>query len=251
MLHIYINLDESIDRNCNMIDFFRKLNCNFHRISAINMKNMDKNALKEGKCDDMKYLIREKQKFNFSPKHVAIILSHFKALYYALKNEAEYAVIMEDDMSFEYIIDKKIDWENKLNEIIINAPKDWSIIKLHTSSFMGIRENIKLYYKNVVYAKINRETINSGGCYIINKKAIEQLLEKYFIDGTFIFPHKNEYVVCESILFSLENVYIYTFPLFCVQKNNITSSGKKSALDINSNKDIYDIWKKSYRKNVS
>jgi len=235
----YINLDRSVERNQDITDSLNKLGVDYHRISGIDAKNISRKAasnnLNDGMIQDMKYKVKHDARFSPREKEIAIILSHLKALTQA--KEQEISIIMEDDMCFQYVRD----WHQQIKNIIEEAPQDWSIIKLHSSSRLVIENNISLWEKGVKYNKL--ADLNSAGCYIIKKNMALQILSKYCIDGTYTFPHDNELCVCEHIIFNMPNTYIYTLPFICSVKNNVTCCGNYNILDSQSNKAIEEFWK--------
>lgn len=236
---LYINLDRSVERNNKMIEKLNNLNVLYERISGIDGENLNKNALMEGKYNDMNYLIKKNIKLKPRPKEIAIILSHIKALNKIIENNYEMAVIIEDDLSFQYIKD----WNIMINNIIIYAPSDWKIIKLHTSSPLDLNKNINLFDNKINYIPLEKTAIQSAGCYIIKKEAALELINKYKINDIYVFPNKDEFVVCECVVFSIDKIYMYTGPYICVEDNNITCAGGKNVADFQTNKIIHSYWK--------
>jgi hypothetical protein len=89
---------------------------------------------------------------------------------------------------------------------------------------------------------LSDSAINSAGCYIIKKATAQEILNKYLINNIYTFPNKNEYCVCECIIFSLNNIYMYTVPFICTQDNNVTCAGNFNQADENTNKIIHKYW---------
>jgi GR25 family glycosyltransferase involved in LPS biosynthesis len=243
---LYINLDRSIDRNEKMVTQLNNFNVQYERISGIDAANIEKNALKNnngekcGVCDGIKYYIKKDIIFNPQQKHIAIILSHMKALKKIIENNFEIAIIMEDDLSFQYISNLN----QLINDIILNAPSNWKIIKMHTSMGPEIIKNNNLADKGILYTPLVYNSIHSAGCYIIKKTAAIELLNKYNINETYTFPNKNEHCVCECIIFSISDIYMYTIPYICAFDNNITCNGGRNPADTQSNNIIHSYWKK-------
>jgi GR25 family glycosyltransferase involved in LPS biosynthesis len=248
----YINLDRSIQRNERMIESLNKLDNKFYRVSGVDSYNIDKNALNlnESSCnrvagykeyEEFKYQIKPNLKFNPRQKEIAIILSHLRALKYAAENNSssDYSIIMEDDMSFQYISD----WKKQIQTIIEDCPSDWKIIKLHTSTASEIEKNVQLANKNILYTPLSQKAIQSAGCYIIKRDTILELLKNYCQEGIYTFPHKDEFVVCECVIFSFQKIYMYTIPLVCAVDNNVTCVGNANPLDASSNAIIHKYWK--------
>ena len=233
----YINLDRSVERNNEIINTLTSKNIVNYRVSGIDLQNIDKNALYDGVIDDIKYHVKNTQKC-FGKKEIAIILSHIKCLKKIVESEYDICVVCEDDTSFEYIDN----WNETIDDIIKHAPKNWKILKLHTSIDTAIKNNIVQYNKKINYLPLYKEALSSAGCYIIKKSSAIELLNKYVIDNIYTFPKSDEYVVCECIIFSLDNIYIYTKPIICVRDNNSASKGGYNILDIKSNIVIHNFW---------
>ena len=208
---LYINLDRSEQRNLKMVESLNKLNVNHIRVQGIDSHNLNKNALKEGEYQGFKYVIRQNLNFKPREKEIAIILSHIKALNKIIENNFDIAIVMEDDLSFQYVDD----WNKQISNIITNAPKDWKILKLHTSTPQEVENNIALL-KNIYYVPMSAKAIQSAGCYIIKRSTVVEILEKYRKDGIYTFPHGNEFCVCECIIFSVQ-IFIYILYLSFVQ----------------------------------
>jgi GR25 family glycosyltransferase involved in LPS biosynthesis len=243
----YINLDRSEKRNIRMVEELNKMNVFYNRIQGVDSQNISKNALKEGEIQGYNYFIKSNLPFKPRSKEIAIILSHLKALNEMINKNFEIAIIIEDDISFQYIDN----WNEKISEIIKSAPQDWKIIKMHTSSPKEIESNINFCKRGINYIPLNTKSPQSAGCYIIKKEAAIEILEKYNINNIYTFPSKNEYVVCECIIFSVSNVYMYTIPYICAVDNNITCVGNLNPADQQSNKVIHSYWEKlGINKNI-
>lgn len=236
-------MERSIIRNKKMIEALEKINCSYTRINAVDANIINKNQLKEGFIDNYNYKIKDNVKINvnFKPreKEIAIILSHIKALNYICDNNIEIAIIMEDDVSFQYVYD----WNKQINDVLNNAPENWKIIKLHTSAPQEVKKNINLLNKNIYFTPLIYSAIHSAGCYIIKKSTCEELLRKYYINNIYTFPSEKEYVVCECIVFSTSDIYMYTVPFISTVDNNVTCAGNYNIADRNTNKVIHNYWK--------
>ena len=80
---------------------------------------------------------------------------------------------MEDDISFKYM--KK--WRYKISEIMQRAPRNWTVIKLHTSNEHGLRILNQCYEEFVPW---NR-AFYSGCFYLMNRIGLEKVLNNYFL----------------------------------------------------------------------
>jgi len=240
---LYINLDRCKERDVLTKCTLSQMGIaddDVIRVRAIDMDDVyDKRV---GECDGMHYDIRPNSKgFMPRPKEIAIILSHIRALQ-TIPYTCDMAVIMEDDMSFQYIRD----WNKYIYDIVTNAPPDWSIIKLHSSVPNVIEKNIAQYKNGTPYLKLNcTDDVQSAGCYIIKKDAAATLLSRYYnqTTDTYSFPYKDEYCICETVIFTLPNMYAYTEPSICARENNITCMRNRNVADVRSNMVIHAYWR--------
>ena len=98
------------------------------------------NYIFEGKTQGISYKIDIRDcpdpylKGSFDPKTgssslgyaQACSFSHIKAIYTAYNNKDKYAIIMEDDISFQYMPK----WDHNISDIINIAPPNWKCLKL-------------------------------------------------------------------------------------------------------------------------
>jgi GR25 family glycosyltransferase involved in LPS biosynthesis len=191
----YINLKRANDRKVLIEDILSKNNLIYERIDAIDGLNLN--------------MVDLKKIYNFrkiSINEIACTLSHIKAIKTAYEKNLEYALIFEDDCSFEYLEFKK----KKIKELI-NLNNDWEIIQLS----MICAENV---YNCIIKYKdeITKSMFGSTGlvAYIINKKGMKKVIE--FFDKT-----KN-LGIADEIIFKICNTYL-TIPYFTQYCNRFKS----------------------------
>ena len=172
----YINLEKSIDRNKFIQDQFKKYDIQGTRIDGIYGKNLafqgDVIKLRDGK--NVKFVNTFTSKngvwktgdYDNSPGELGCTLSHIKAIYNAYTNGDNYALIMEDDVSFVLYPY----WLTDLQKIMIEAPKDWNIITLYNLS-NAHRQSKNKYTK----CKLSFPCWSTAA-YIINRKGMENVL---------------------------------------------------------------------------
>lgn len=158
--------------------------------------------------------------------HIGCTLSHLYYIKKAYQQNYENIIMLEDDISFKYI--KK--WNHKFNYIIDNAPNDWTILKLHCSNFNIIKE----YFNKEEYIKIPKDSVLfwSTGFYIINRKGMESIINKYYNTKNDTFYIFEKYPVADFILYKIQGVYYYTIPL--VKNNNIDYNLKSDIINRNA-----------------
>jgi GR25 family glycosyltransferase involved in LPS biosynthesis len=240
----YINLDRSIERHIIMQkSLMRKTKYTFNRVQGIDMKTIENKFA--GTCQNMNYKIKQRLTFYPREKEIAIMLSHLKMLQNVIDSGCDYALCLEDDVSFQYMQN----FDDELIKIINSAPTNWNIIKLHSLTPKSIIKNLELYNKNILFNKIDTECIQSAACYLIKRDAVKLLLQRYYIDNTFIFPYEKEYCVAECILFNIPNVYVYTLPIICILSHNITCAGNYNVIELQSNRLIHEYWRSVFGEN--
>ena len=116
----------------------------------------------------------------------------------------EYALILEDDVSLEYV---KY-WNKNISDIINEAPKGWEIIMLNYMSSTPIRN---LY-------ELNKD-ISSTQAYIINNKAAKKFINKYYINFQYDLTEYDNYVA-DNFIFNIFKTYCYKYPYFTYPTNN-------------------------------
>lgn len=216
----YINLDRSTDRKKQMEKQLPKYFSNFKRIKAIDGEELKPNIYKNKLVDDINYdLINFKEIIKKQRgKHanmIGCLLSHIKTINEINKKKYQYSIVMEDDIDLKYLNNSN----NNLQKIINNAPNDWEILKLHNSNQNKLKKNIDLYKQNIKYRKWDYDDWSTG-FYIINEKAINNIL-KDISNKTFkINKKKNNSIAADEYLYKNNIVYEYTKPLFCSFENN-------------------------------
>ena len=234
----YINLEKDKDRDKIMKKNIKRLNLNATRIEGIDgkkYKNEDKLKLNK------EYSYKINTKFLPSNSNRGCNLSHIYSILKIKELNLDYGIICEDDLDFS-IIEKD---KTKIKDIIKKAPKNWSLIKLHSSHPTKLEQYNKEYLDNKIeFVKVipYEFTNYSCMCYIINKNYIEEFFKKYNKNNILFF--EQNYFVSDITMYFSDNMYAYTKPLF--KSNNFISSrmGHKNEYDIISNNLIDDFWNK-------
>ena len=192
----WINLDRSPERKVLMENQFKEYNITNHqRIQGIDGKNVDFTEYKD-KCADI------------TVYELACTLSHLKAIQTSYNNNDEYALIFEDDCSFEYLKYQKYSIQELVN-IMNNDHKDWNILQLCTSGRIDqnkrMRDNPKL---------IEKKNKNCTTAYLITRKGMKNLLDC-----------SSKYTPADHYLYSYtRNTFFLTKPYFIYHFSNIIKS---------------------------
>ena len=164
-----INLDRSKERWAYVTPYVDKLGFPVERISAVDGKLLSDDYINKN-VDQRAY-----STFNhmFTKGALGCSLSHIKAWKTFLESNFEYALIFEDDVSFNPI---------RLRSVVdqlLDIPTYWDI----TAFNMHAGENYKLTLKHLQDDQnlcIYPTKFYSSGAYIINRKAARNLLQKSF-----------------------------------------------------------------------
>lgn len=179
----YINLKRSPERHEYMQKQIEQHNVKFWtRIEGVN-----------GKTDPTVKYINNFNKFRtLTNGEVGCCLSHLRAIKQAYDDGVEYALILEDDASF----DLAAHWDKPLSEIIARAPENWTILQLYSDSdYTVISEDYCCPAKRGLRAIL-------ALAYVINRSAMGRLLDRVLKDET--------YILCPSIHYRGEaDYYIY------------------------------------------
>lgn len=205
----WINLDRSPERREQMENQLKEYDINMHtRIDAIDGKNIEFSEYKD-KCTDI------------SVYELACTLSHLKAIETAHNNGDEYALIFEDDCSFEYVQYQKHSID-ELIEKMNNDHTDWNILQLCTCGRIDHCERMKAN-PNL----IEKKSRDCTTAYLINKNGINRILQC-----------NNKIAQCDNYIYKNCTTYCITKPYFSYRFSNIFTSSVHNQGE-NSNQTIY------------
>jgi GR25 family glycosyltransferase involved in LPS biosynthesis len=164
-----INLDKATER----LNFVRKsieeLGFLFTRISAV-----DGNNLSREKMESIIDLETYKKCFKMLPEPgtIGCALSHKKSWESFLKSDNEFAIIFEDDVSFD---PKEL---RKTVQEVLKKKKLWDIVSFEVKHYgLPVKLTSLSFYKKLVFYLTN---VTHAGCYLINRYAAYQLLQKFY-----------------------------------------------------------------------
>jgi hypothetical protein len=155
----WINLNRSLSRKAYMENLLKNINIPNERIQATDGRS-DKNIMNNYKLNVVIGTYLE----------YACLLSHLRTIQKFNSSVSDRCLILEDDVSLEFM---KY-WKKDINSIINEAPADWDIIMLSYTDLQCGKYN-KLYTKW-------HKNISSAVSYIINKKGSNKVMNM-FING--------------------------------------------------------------------
>lgn len=185
----YISLEESLERQENIINQFSKYEVNL-------TPNISKRFSESDDIVTGKYL------HFLNGGTIGTVVSHLKSIKHWYENfDDEYAFFCEDDLSLETVEYWDFTWE----EFINNLPSDWEVIQLST-----IRDNFEHF--NLRERQWNDW---SATAFILTRSYAKKLLDTYVKNDTYHLeiPNSTTMPLVENIFFtSLGKAY--TIPLF-------------------------------------
>jgi GR25 family glycosyltransferase involved in LPS biosynthesis len=224
----YINMDRSVDRREFMENQFKLFDIN----SPIRIRGVSGDSLEHpppatsppatspprggnilfGAYGDISYAIEHT---DLSPSEVGCTLSHLLAIETAYGNNEQVALILEDDASLSLVPF----WDEKLSDIIANAPIDWEIIQLFC---MHPRQNVTSIFTlhdvdNPCY---------STAAYLVNRKGMGRVL------GAIKGPNQKFHIRMEhapsgtsdQLVYALARTYTLHKSLFIPVNHTLTST---------------------------
>lgn len=178
----WINLERANDRKKKMESYFDKYDLKAERIEAIDGNNIDLNEYKQI------YNINDKM----NKYEVACALSHLKALKTCFEKNLDYALILEDDVIFDYFDYKKDTFIFLLDELKkVNGDCIQLCNMVPRKIFLNYANSNKLFIKS---------DLAGAQAYLITKVGIEKVLSN--------FEKTKNISVSEHMIFKIANNYI-------------------------------------------
>lgn len=196
----------------------------------------------DGRSSDLSEIIHGKYP-NLKPSEIGCISSHIKALKHWLDTStSEYAIIMEDDFSFDTVEHWPFDW----NYVVENIPKNAEIVQ-----FIMIKNDpvkFSLHKKEEFNKNTRMSYAWSTACYLIKRNYAKALVDSHYIDGKYkleSYGYKNQ--AADVILYNLGNSY--SIPLFTHILDTQNSINKThSDFHTRSKNNIDSWWQKNGNK---
>lgn len=180
---------------------------------------------------------------NLKPSEIGCITSHIKALNHWLNtSDSEYAIIMEDDFSFDTVQYWQWDWDY----VIKNIPERADIVQFVLIQNDPVKFSM---HKKMPYEFQNRMSYAwSTACYLIKRQYAKKIVELHHHNGKYklsSYGYKNQ--AADVILYNLGNAY--SMPLFTHildVKNSINN--KHEEFHVRSKNNIDSWWKSNAHK---
>lgn len=177
------------------------------------------------------------------PSEIGCLASHIKALNHWLEtSNSEYAIIMEDDFSFDTVQHWQWDWKYVLD----NLPKNADIVQ-----FIMIKNspvNFAIHKKESYDKRTMMSYAWSTACYLIKRNYAKKIVDMHYYNGKYkMSRHGFKNQAADVILYNLGNAY--SIPLFSHIldiKNSINS--KHSDFHIKSKNNIDSWWQNNSKQ---
>jgi GR25 family glycosyltransferase involved in LPS biosynthesis len=208
---------------------------------------LEKNNIKEyeifkaidGSSFNFDEVLFEKDKLKLSNNELGATLSHLKAIEHWYKtSESEYAIIIEDDLSFETVSK----WGFTFNEFLKSINKPYDMLQLCIIHNYTINTNLHM-----------REMRDwSAACYLIKRNRAKELIEKHFIDGKYVLP-QTRFAVADSLVYHRSKVLsvpllTYTLDLdssIDIEGNQNVKDDIKPVMHLSSKQQTLAYWEKN------
>jgi GR25 family glycosyltransferase involved in LPS biosynthesis len=198
----------------------------------------------DGRTNDLSSLIAG-QYPRLKPSEIGCVMSHIKALKHWLEtSDSEYAIIMEDDFSFDTVQFWQWDWKYVQD----NIPKDADIVQLVMIKNDPV--TFSLHKKQTYHRKNNMTYSWSTACYLIKRQYAQNIVDIHFAKEKYRLPHhgfKNQ--AADVVLYNLGNTY--SIPLFTHILDLKNSINEKHGTFHSRSKQNIDNWWKNNSMNYS
>jgi GR25 family glycosyltransferase involved in LPS biosynthesis len=184
-----INMERSVDRKSYIQDHFTEYGISeYSFVSAI-----------DGSKEDLSSMINNIDELSVSKNQISCGMSHLKAINQWLEeSDSEYAIIVEDDVSFETTENWNFTW----NQFLSSIDKKYDILQLAITNNYIINNRLHL-----------REFLDwCAAVYLIKRQYAEKLVKKYVVNDKYTFNKNVFYSVPEGIVYT--GATCYSIPLF-------------------------------------
>jgi GR25 family glycosyltransferase involved in LPS biosynthesis len=204
--YYYINLERSPERNKYIKNLFDKNNIVVTRVVAIDGDS------KEDLNKEFNFINNYKRKYR---NQLGCVGSHLKTIKLFLESSFDYALILEDDVSFDIIDKNELDLDKTLKHLIKILPQ-FGILQL---SYIWGSEKPFLKNKEKIYAKWRK--YYSACSYLISKQGAKDIITKLYTDSKLdidLVKYNMSRYVADSLLYCSTNTLTLKFCLFVQNK---------------------------------
>jgi GR25 family glycosyltransferase involved in LPS biosynthesis len=197
----WINLDRAVERRNKMNDYFLKYDIKAERIEAVDGNNIN--------IEEYKQIYNINEKMN--KYEVACTFSHLKAIKTCYEKNLEYALILEDDITFDYF-----DYKKDTLLFLLDELKKVNGECIQLCNIMSKKEFTK--YANSENLLI-WGNFSGAQAYLITKNGMKKVLDN--------FENNKIINVSEHMIFRITNNYItkpyFSYPFLRDEQGNKTN----------------------------
>jgi GR25 family glycosyltransferase involved in LPS biosynthesis len=137
------------------------------------------------------------------------LISHLMAIEYYLQNyDDDYMIIMEDDVSFEFV---EL-WNKSIKQVIEKAPNDWEILQI---SHLLYKKEFQEFVSDVNLYKKWKWGYYGAAAYIISRDGAKKIIDKFKRGNKYIVDHRCVLRInADYLIFNTVTTYSYHNCLF-------------------------------------
>ena len=185
----------------------------------------------DGSTEDLSLIVDSVDSIPLSKNEIACSISHLKSIKHWLDtSKSEYAIIVEDDLTFETVDNWQWNWKEFLSKI------DTYYDMLQLSIINTYKVNTSLHYREI------RDS--SAACYVIKRSWAEKLVSKHIINDKFVFTGKDRSrLVADGLVYN--GAICLSFPLFTYSIDFDSSINQEhiNTFHTKSRNEVLDFWK--------
>ena len=215
-----INLEHRKDRLNHIESEFKKHNIkNYNIFKAVD--GSDESIKEKIICNNLQ----------ITNKELACTMSHLYAIKHWLETDSsEYAIFIEDDLSFETVQHWDWTWQEFLDKI----KHKYEMLQLCIINNRKINTSFHL-----------RESHDSStNCYLIKRERAETLIKNHFVGDKIVIPDIRHYSVADTLLYNM--AICFSFPLFTyiLDKSDIADERQSQTENVHekSKKEVLEFW---------
>jgi hypothetical protein len=219
-----INMEKSIDRKQYIEEHFNKYKIlQYHFVDAI-----------DGSSENINDMLVTPVGPILSDGEIACSISHIKAINKWLQeSDSEYAIITEDDVSFE----TTDFWDFTWKEFLDSINKHYDVLQLAIINNFKVNPRLHL-----------REFSDwSASAYLIKRSFAERLIKRHLVDEKYFLGTSRVKALSEGIVYT--QGVCYSIPLFTYSTDlgsNLNPSHVKT-MHLNSKNQVLEYWKSNKR----
>ena len=190
----------------------------------------------DGESTDWEQLVFDRQSLYLTDSELGATVSHLSVIKHWLEtSSSEYAIIMEDDLSFETV---KY-WNFTFDEYIKNINVKYDILQFCIIHNFNVNTSFHM-----------REYRDwSAACYLVTREQAKSLINKYFIDGKYVLP-KDHSALADFIIYYGSKCYAKPLFTYCVDfessisapNNTKEDKANPQGIHFRSRQDVMSYW---------